>query len=192
MDKLPLCHWRVMMKMMQCAEYAFEAISNHQVIINVHHAKRLVLFKTMKIPSCNDYTPLKYYGGIGFGCNVFLWCHTDSDFTMSIASIHLKGNDQYKVEDDTIVYFCFSTLGVAVPLRPGHFLIFNSLIPRCVSSWCKQTDNVYFVAMYQKSSVVGLNNNQLPLDNKQTVLSKRNQHISFIEMKSDNHQRCLS
>jgi hypothetical protein len=72
MDKLPLCHWRVMMKMMQCAEYAFEAISDHQVISNVHHAKRLVPFKTMKIPSCNDYTPLKYYGGIGYGCNVFL------------------------------------------------------------------------------------------------------------------------
>ncbi len=72
MDKLSLCHWRVMMKMMQCAEYAFEAISIHQVISNVHLAKRLVLFKTMKIPSCNDYTPLKYYGGIGFGCNVFL------------------------------------------------------------------------------------------------------------------------
>jgi hypothetical protein len=70
MDKLPLCHWRVMMKMMQCAEY--EAISDHQVISNVHHAKWLVLFKTIKIPSCDDYTPLKYYGGIGFGCNVFL------------------------------------------------------------------------------------------------------------------------
>ena len=37
MDKLPLCHWRVMMKIMRCAEYAFEAISNHQVISNVHH-----------------------------------------------------------------------------------------------------------------------------------------------------------
>ncbi len=66
MDKLPLCLRRAMMKMMQCAEYAFEAISNHQVISNVHNAKRLVPFKTMKIPSCNDYTPLKYYGGIGF------------------------------------------------------------------------------------------------------------------------------
>jgi hypothetical protein len=72
MDKLSHCHWRVMMKKMQCAKYAFEAISNHQVISNVHHAKQLVSFKTMKIPSCNDYTPLKYYSGIGFGCNVFL------------------------------------------------------------------------------------------------------------------------
>ncbi len=112
--------------------------------------------------------------------------------TMSIASIHLKGKDQYKVDDDTIVYFCFPTLGVAVPLQPGDFLIFNSLIPHCVSSQCEQADDVYIVAMYLKSSVVGLNNNQLPLDDKQTVLSKRYKHISSIEMKSDNHQRHLS
>jgi hypothetical protein len=154
---------------MQCAKYAYETISNHQVISNVHHAKRLVLFKTMKIPSCDDYTPLKYYGSIGFGCNVFLRCHTDSNFTMIIASVHSKGKDQYKVDDDAVVYFCFPTLGVAVSLRPGDFLIFNSLIPHCISSQCKQTDDVYIVAMYLKSSVVGLNNNQLPLDDKQTV-----------------------
>jgi hypothetical protein len=91
---------------------------------------------------------------------------------MSIASVHLKGKDQYKVKNDAIVYFCFPTLGVAVPLRPGDFLIFNTLIPHCVSSRCKQTDKVYIVAMYLKSSVVGLNNNQLPLDDKHTVLSK--------------------
>ncbi len=71
MDKLPLCHWRVMMKMMQCAEYAFEAVSDHQVISNIHHAKRLVPFKTIKIPSWDEYTPLKYYGGIGFGAMCF-------------------------------------------------------------------------------------------------------------------------
>jgi hypothetical protein len=133
--------------------------------------KWLVPFKTMKIPSCDDYTPLKYYGSIGFGCNVFLQCHTDSDFTMSIASVHLKGKDQYKVDNDAVVYFCFPTLGVAFILQPGDFLIFKTFIPHCVSSQCKQTDNVYIVAMYLKSSVVGLNNNQLPLDVKQTVLS---------------------
>ncbi len=107
MDKLPLCHWRVMMKMMQCAEYAFEAISDHQVISNVPHAKRLVQFKTMKIPSCDDYTPLKYYGSIGFGCNVFLQCHTDSDFTMNIASVYLKGKINTKLMMMPLFIFAF-------------------------------------------------------------------------------------
>ncbi len=88
-----------------------------------------------------------------------------------------KGKRSIQSWQDAVVYFCFPTLGVAVPLRPGDFLIFNSLIPHCVSSWCKQTDDIYIVAMYLKSSVVGLNNNQLPLDDKQTVFSKRYWHI---------------
>jgi hypothetical protein len=34
------------------------------------------------------------------------------------AGVHLvvRGKDQYKVDDDAVVYFCFPTLGVAVPL----------------------------------------------------------------------------
>ncbi len=39
MDSLTLCQWGVLMKMMQHGEAAFEAISNHQVISNVYHAK---------------------------------------------------------------------------------------------------------------------------------------------------------
>jgi hypothetical protein len=35
---------------------------------------------------------------------------------MSIVSIHLKGKDQDKVDDDAVVNFCFPILGVAVPL----------------------------------------------------------------------------
>jgi hypothetical protein len=95
------------MKMMQCAEYAFEVISDHQVISNVHLAKQLVPIKTMKI-SCDDNTPLKYYGGISFGCNVFLRCHTDSDFTMSIASIHLKRKINTKLTMMPLFIFVFS------------------------------------------------------------------------------------
>ncbi len=35
----------------------------------------------------------------------------------------LKGKDKYELDDDDVVYFCFPTLGVAVPLRPGDFLL---------------------------------------------------------------------
>ena len=52
---------------------------------------------------------------------------------MSIAQIFLKGKEFYTEKDDAVVYFCFPTLGVAVPLRPGDFLLFNALIPHCVS-----------------------------------------------------------
>jgi hypothetical protein len=88
---------------------------------HVHHAQYAVPFQTMKLPHGNHTTPLKYYGGIAFGCNTFLRCHTDADLTVSIAQIFLKGKELYTDKDDVVVYFCFPTLGVAVPLRPGDF-----------------------------------------------------------------------
>ena len=109
--------------------------------------------------SCKKSSALKYYGGLAFGCNLFLRCHTDDDFTMSMAHVHLKGKDQYSLSDNVVVYFCFPTLGVAVPLRPGDFLLFNAQIPHCVSSRCKHTDQIMVLSMYLKTSVVGLNNN---------------------------------
>jgi hypothetical protein len=139
--------------------------------------KKMFPFKTMNIPSCKSVTPLKYYSGLAFGCNIFLRCHTDEDYTMSIAQEHLKRKDKYEYHDDIVVYFCFLTLGVAVPLRPGDFLLFNALIPQCILSQCKQTDNIYLMSTYLKSTIVGMKNNVLPLTTKQAILSKRYQQI---------------
>ncbi len=115
----------------------------------------------MTMPFSSHKSALKYYGGLAFGCNVFLRCHTDNDYTMSMAQIHLKGKDEYQIEDDVVVYFCFPTLDVAVPLQPGDFLLFNALIPHCVSSRCRQAEKKLCISMYLKTSVVGMNNNQL-------------------------------
>jgi hypothetical protein len=148
------------MQLMPCAEYCFESIVDHQVISHMFHMKKGVPFKTMNIPSCKSksVTLLKYYGGLAFGCNVFLLCHTDLDYTMSISQVHPKGKDKYELHNDVVVYFCFPTLGCAFPLRPGDFLLFNALIPHCISSRCKQTDNIYCMSMYLKSAIVGMNN----------------------------------
>jgi hypothetical protein len=70
------------MRLMQYAELSFESMADHQVLSHMHHAKQVVPFKTMTMSS--DPTPLKYYGALAFGCNVFLRCHTDDDFTMSM------------------------------------------------------------------------------------------------------------
>ncbi len=96
---------------------------------------------------------------------------------MSIAHVHLKGKDEYELHDDIVVYFCFSTMGVAVPLCPGDFLLFNALILYCILSWCKQTDNIYCLYMYHKSVIMGMNNNLMPLTTKQAILSNRYQNI---------------
>ena len=138
MEKLPECHWTVLVKLMWHAGCCFEAIVDNEVISHMYHAKQVIPFKTMSMPCSSHTSALKYCGGLAFGCNVFLQCHTDSDFTMSMANIHLKGKNKYEVDYDIVVYFCFPTLGVAVPLRPGYFLLFNALIPHCVLSRCRQ------------------------------------------------------
>jgi hypothetical protein len=166
-DKLKGHHWEALMWMMRCAELCFKMIANHQVVRHICHARMVVPFKTM--------SGSKYYGGIAYVCNVFLCCHTNTDFTMSISQVFLKGRNRYKIDNEVVVYFCFTTLGVAVPLRPGEFLLFTSLIPHCILSQCKLDDNIMCVSMYLKSAAVGMNNNSLSLTSEQEVLAIRDQ-----------------
>ncbi len=126
-EKLPRKHWIVLMHLMRGAEGCFEETVDNVVLSHVYHAKNAIPFQSMKLPHSNTTTPLNYYGGIAFGWNVFLQCHTDADYTMSVAQIHLKGKETYNNNDDVVVYVCFPTLGVAVSLRPGDFLLFNAI-----------------------------------------------------------------
>jgi len=75
----------------------------------------------------------------------------------------------HNLEDDVICYFCFPTLGVAVPLRPGDYFMFNALIPHCISSRCRLEDNVMCASVYLKTAVVGMNNNKLQLTSDQAA-----------------------
>ncbi len=61
-------------------------------------------------------------------------------------------------------------MGVAVPLRPGDYLIFNALIPHCISSRCKLDDEIMCVSVYLKTSIVGMNNNDLALTPTQPII----------------------
>ncbi len=54
-------------------------------------------------------------------------------------------------------------MGVAVPLLPGDYLIFNALILYCISSRCKLDDEIMCVSVHLKTSIVGMNNNNLAL-----------------------------
>jgi hypothetical protein len=153
------------MWMMRRAELCFKMIADHQVVSHIHHARMVVPFKTM--------SGSKYYGGIAYSCNVFFWCHTNADFTMSFSQVLLKGRNRYKIDDEVVVYFCFRTLGVTVPLQPGDSLLFNSLIPHCILSQCKLDDNIMCVSMYLKLAAVFMNNNSLSLTSEQEVLAIR-------------------
>ena len=64
------------------------------------------------------------FNGIYFGINVFLQCHTDSDFTLSIVQVNINNID-YGVDEKIICYFCFPHIGMTVALRPGDYLLFH-------------------------------------------------------------------
>ena len=72
------------MQIMRCAERSFEVMADHQVISHLKNANAVVPFKTMSFPSSsgNNHS-VNFFGGIAFGSNVFMRCHTDADFTMS-------------------------------------------------------------------------------------------------------------
>jgi hypothetical protein len=151
------------------AEAAFDSFADTCVIHQLMKAKEHVPFKTMTSPHSRRST--KYFGAMAFGRNVFARCHTDEDFTMSVTQIYLEGVDEYSIEDRVVAFFCFPTLGVAIPMRPGDYVLFDATIPHCVSSRCHRGDNIMGVSFYLKSLVVGMNNNTIPLTHKQIYLA---------------------
>jgi len=192
MDKLPSHHWEALTWIMRRAEICFEELADHQVVSHMRNAKAVVPFKTMSLFNHSTQPSCKYYGGLAFGCNVFLRCHTDQDFTMSIVQVFVKGKETYHIDDDIVVYFCFPTLGVAVPLRPGDYLMFNALVPHCVSSRCNNNDDVIVLSMYLKTSVVGMNNNDLELTPAQAILAKRFEASLSLKLASPHRQRHIT
>ncbi len=93
---------------------------------------------------------------------------------MSISQVFLKGSSVYHIHDDIIAFFCFPTLGVAVPLCPGDYLMFkNALIPHCISSRCNLDDEIMCTSIYLKTVIVGMNNNDLQLTHKQLQVANK-------------------
>ncbi len=88
--------------LMRRAEEAYKDIADHQVLSHIHHAKNAVPFKTFATTDPQQASS-KFFGGIAFGSNVFLRCHTDQDFTMSISQVFCKDKSHYRVDDEVIV-----------------------------------------------------------------------------------------
>ena len=83
------------------AESALESFVGTTVLRQLAAAKQVVEFKTLSAP-CSHHC-MKYFSAIAFGHNVFLRCHTDEDFTMSVSrQIYLNGRDQYAAKDKVV------------------------------------------------------------------------------------------
>jgi hypothetical protein len=92
---------------------------------------------------------------------------------MSISQVFLRGRPVYHIHDDIIAYFYFPNLGVAVPLRPDDYFMFNALIPHCTSSRCNLDDEIMCTSIYLKAAIVGMNNNYLQLTHKQLQVADK-------------------
>ena len=130
-DKVPGSTWDSLWEHMLKIETIFSAFVDTDEIRQINTVRNCLDLKTM---SCADSSKRsRVFGGIAFGKNVHLDCHTDDDYVRSVTTVHVR-KDSYHLIDDVVVYFGFPRLGVVVPLRPGDVLIFNPSEPHAVSS----------------------------------------------------------
>ena len=166
-DKMPVKDWNVIVEMIRRVEKAFRSFANTEDIQHIERVSELLQFQTMGAKtSTKEPIFADIYQGVAFGENVFLECHVDEDFARSIVMVQMDDH-QCGPKDRVVAYFCFPRLGIAVALRPGDLLIFNALEPHAISSRCHKSDKLLCVSMYLKTAVVGLNNNDIKLTEKQ-------------------------
>jgi hypothetical protein len=153
--------WDCIVKAVKRCEHAFYSYANTDAIVHIREARKLVPWEGIH-GAGEDSSSSSIYNGIAFGVNVFLRAHVDDDFTYSVIQVHVDNMD-YSVDDEVVCYFCFPRLGVAVPLRPGDFLLVNALEYHCLSSRCNDELNLFAVSSYLKTAVVGGNDNSVSL-----------------------------
>jgi hypothetical protein len=117
------------------------------------------------------------WGSLASGKNYYLNSHTDEDFFYSlttIASPHglRQDIDRYSMDAEVCNYFTFAEQGIAVALRPGDMLIFNPMYHHCLSSRTSsyETEDVFCLSLYLKTTIVGKNDNSLPLTDTDIIL----------------------
>jgi hypothetical protein len=168
-ESMPRSHWNHIIDVMKGYEKAYAGYVQTSELVRINTGQKAVKFTRLsggessdQLESSDEPATCLHFGALSFGKDVHLSAHTDADFGLSVATVHLQ-NRQYTLDDDIIVYFCFPRLGCAVPMRPGDCLIFNAREPHAVSSRSKSTDQIFCVSMYLKTAVVGLNDNSIQL-----------------------------
>jgi hypothetical protein len=170
--------WDCVVKAVKRCEHAFTSYANSETISHIREARKLVPWEGIHYSGQDAKSDPSIYNGIAFGLNVFLRAHVDDDFTYSVIQVHV-GDMDYSVEDDVVCYFCFPRLGVAIPLRPGDFLLVNALEYHCLSSRCMEELNLFCVSSYLKTAVVGGNDNTRSLScDEQICLKFYDDHVA--------------
>ena len=124
-----------------------------RIISSAIHLVHPKLFKTHHTNKKSTSTPktARIYGAMATGMNVFFNSHKDKDLTFSAVMLCMKR--PYEVEDSVVGKFCFPSLGIVVPLRPGDVSFFNPRVHHCVSSRCNSADDMYALSLYLISDI---------------------------------------
>ena len=163
-DGVDCKHWDEMIRAIKRGEHALEGYSGTDAIRRIHEASKLVDWEKPQTTSGEKNG--KVFNAVAFGKNVYLRAHIDHDFTYSVIQAHVE-RPVYGVKDEVVCYFCFPKRGIAVPLRPGDFLLINALESHCVSSRCRSDEDVFVLSCYLKTAVVGGNDNKRELNEKE-------------------------
>ena len=154
----------VIQKYVDECERLYSCYISGDEVARVVEGIRLTGATTFSLPGIQDWKA-KYFNSIA-GCHggVVLPMHIDNgDFGMGHISIQCAN-----AQADTILsYFCFPTLGVAVPMRAGDHLLFNPMVPHMISSNCDLKTRILPLSLYLKKDIIGLNNNKLDLTAEQ-------------------------
>ena len=131
------------------------------------------------VVDCNAFVESgldEVFGGVACGKNVFLSSHKDDDAFYSISSVvAAPGVPENKV----LCCFTFPACGVAVALRSGDILVFNPQVHHSVSSATDLAVDYHCLSLHLKTSLVGLNHNDLPLTTTQfDILAEQNDRIT--------------
>jgi hypothetical protein len=156
-------NWDELIQSIKRGEHAFNAYVGTDGIRRIGEARKVVSWET---PSTSSGKSGNVFNAVAFGMNVHLRAHVDHDFTYSVIQAHVNGM-VYGLNDPVVCYFCFPAHGIAVPLRPGDFLLINALVYHCVSSRCRREDDVFVLSCYLKTAVVGGNDNKRELTEKE-------------------------
>ena len=107
------------------------------------------------------------------GRNVFLNVHDDNDYSVGIVTVIAEEEEGAGLSDDIICYFCFPTLGIAIPLRSGDLLLFNPRIPHCVSARVDGRKEAYCVSFYIGDMLVSGKDKERVVYEREHELSRR-------------------
>ena len=109
------------------------------------------------------------FSNISVGKNVYLPLHVDDDAFYSVTFV--VSNTKTEMESEILCYFCFPEEGVVISLRHGDVLLFNPLVPHCISSKRVNCD-IFCSSIYLKSKLVGGNNNSLDLTEQESSFQR--------------------